>query len=373
MHIETLLAHAGCLDDPETGAVVAPIHLSTTFHRDKDGSYPRGFVYGRHNNPTRDLFEKTMALIEGGQDCMAFSSGMAATHAIIQTLPPGSHIIMPDDVYHGLNHLADDMFAHWGIDFDTVNMKSLDNISNHITPNTRLIWLETPSNPMLQIADIKRISLLAKEHGIHVAVDSTWTTPLLQKPLDLGADLVIHSVTKYLAGHSDVLGGAVIAKEPSPLSEALRNIQHSIGAVMDPLSAWLTMRGMRSLSSRLRTQCKNASAVAQFLAQHPRVERVNYPGLESHAGHAIAKRQMADFGAMLSIQVVGDAKRAFSVAAKTTVFQRATSLGGTESLIEHRASIEPETSKTPDNLLRLSIGLEHIDDLLQDLGQALED
>lgn len=373
MHIETLLAHTGCLDDPETGAVVAPIHLSTTFHRDTDGSYPRGFIYGRDNNPTRTLFEQTLATIEGGVDCSSFSSGMAATHAIIQALSPGSHIIIPDDVYHGLTHLADSMFANWGISFDRVNMNNLDNVASHITPNTRLIWMETPSNPMLQIADIRSITKLAKEKGAYVVVDSTWTTPLLQRPLDLGADLVIHSVTKYLAGHSDVLGGAVVAKSHTPLSEAIREIQKSCGAVMDPFSAWLTMRGMRSLSSRLKMQCQNAHAVAQFLTGHPQVEKVHYPGLKDHPGHSIAKLQMADFGAMLSFQVKGDTSSAFSVAAKTNIFQRATSLGGTESLIEHRASIEPETSQTPDNLLRLSIGLEYVNDLLQDLDSALKD
>ena len=373
MHIETLLAHAGCLDDPETGAVVAPIHLSTTFHRNDDGSYPRGFIYSRDNNPTRNLFEQTLAAIEGGEDCTSFSSGMAANHAIIQALAPGSHIIIPDDVYHGLTSIAGSMFANWGISFDQVDMSSLDNIDSHITPNTQLIWLETPSNPMLQISDIRSISKLAKEKGIYVVVDGTWTTPLIQRPLDLGADLVFHSVTKYLAGHSDVLGGAVIAKSRSPLSEAIRRIQKSCGAVMDPFSAWLTMRGMRSLSSRLKTQCQNAHAVAQFLAGHPLVEQVHYPGLETHMGHSTAKLQMSDFGAMLSFQVTGDASKAFSVAAKTKIFQRATSLGGTESLIEHRASIEPESSQTPDNLLRLSIGLEYVNDLLQDLDQALKD
>ena len=373
MHIETLLAHSGCLEDPETGAVVAPIHLSTTFHRNEDGTYPRGFIYSRDNNPTRALFENTLAQIEGGADCTSFSSGMAATQAIIQTLSPGSHILIPDDVYHGLTKLADTMFSNWGLSFDKISMNNLDEIATHIKPNTQLIWLETPSNPMLQIADIQAISELAKEKGIYVAVDSTWTTPLLQTPLELGADLVMHSVTKYLAGHSDVLGGAVIAKVHTPLSESIREIQKLCGAVMDPFSAWLTMRGMRSLAARLKMQCQNALAVAQFLEAHPLVDAVHYPGLKSHPGHSIAKQQMSDFGAMVSFQVAGDARKAFSVAAKTNIFQRATSLGGTESLIEHRASIEPETSQTPDNLLRLSIGLEYINELLQDLDQALKD
>ena len=371
MHIETLLAHTGCLDDPETGALIAPIHLSTTFHRDNDGSYPRGFIYSRDNNPTRNLFEKTMAQIEGGTDCISFSSGMAATHAIFQALSPGDHILLPDDVYHGVVVLAQNMFTKWGLTYTRINMSDPANIEQQIKKNTKLIWLETPSNPMLQIVDIQAVSEFAKRKNICVVVDSTWTTPLLQKPLAKGADIVVHSVTKYLAGHSDVLGGVVINGSQSPLSDVIRAIQKSCGAVMDPFSAWLTMRGMRSLSSRIRTQCSNAKQVARFLVNHPKVSNVYYPGLEEHPGFDVAKKQMTDFGAMLSFQVEGGSKKAFSVAAKTNIFQRATSLGGTESLIEHRASIEPETSKTPQNLLRLSIGLEYIDDLLEDLQLAL--
>ena len=371
MHIETLLAHTGCLDDPETGAVVAPIHLSTTFHRDGDGTYPRGYMYSRDNNPTRHLFEQTMAHIEGGTECASFSSGMAATQAVFQALSPGDHVLLPDDVYHGVSHLAQRMFAKWGLTYTHVNMTAPEQIEAHIKENTSLIWLETPSNPMLQIVDIHAISEIAKHKDIHVVVDGTWTTPFLQTPLASGADIVVHSVTKYLAGHSDVLGGVVISGSHSPLAESVREIQKSGGAVMDPFSAWLTMRGMRSLTPRLTMQCKNASGVAHYLARHASVSQVHYPGLETHPGFEIAKKQMKDFGAMLSFEVNGGAKEAFAVASKTKIFQRATSLGGTESLIEHRASIEPDTSSTPENLLRLSIGLEYIDDLLADLEAAL--
>ena len=279
--------------------------------------------------------------------------------------------MLPDDVYHGVVLLAQNMFAKWGLSYSRVRMSDLAHIEQKINNNTKLIWLETPSNPMLQIVDIEAVSALAARKNICIAVDSTWTTPLLQKPLSLGADIVLHSVTKYLAGHSDVLGGVVINGPQSPLSIKIRDIQKSCGAVMDPFSAWLTMRGMRSLSARIKTQCNNAKEVAQFLANHPQVSKVHYPGLEEHPGFEVAKKQMTDPGAMLSFQVKGNDKKAFAVAAKTNIFQRATSLGGTESLIEHRASIEPESSTTPKNLLRLSIGLEYIDDLLGDLRLAL--
>ena len=371
MHIETLLAHSGCLEDLETGALVAPIHLSTTYHRDGDGSYPKGFMYSRHENPTRNLFEQTMANIEGGATASSFSSGMAAIQTVFQALPPNSQVLLPDDIYHGVSKMARSLFANWGISFQEVDMSSLEEINEHIQENTKLIWLESPSNPMLKISDIGAIAELAKSRNIIVAVDGTWTTPLLQKPLELGADLVIHSITKYIAGHSDVLGGVIISKEKNSFSDRIQEIQRTCGAVLDPFSAWLTMRGMRSLSPRLHAQCKNAEQVAHFLNNHPSVNIVHYPGLPNHRGYDIAKRQMSKFGAMLSFEVKGDAQRALTTAANTVVFQRATSLGGTESLIEHRASIEPEYSQTPENLLRLSMGLENIDDLLHDLNKAL--
>lgn len=370
-HIETLLAQSGCVEDESTGAVVAPIHLSTTFIRDADGSYPRGFMYSRDNNPTRELFEHTLARIEGGKACAAFASGMAAVTAIFQALQPGDHVILPDDVYHGVRHVAQTLFSNWGLEISRVDLTDLQALQDNLKPNTRLVWIETPSNPLLKISDISAITACARQVGAGTVVDGAWTTPLLQRPLDLGADLVLHSVTKYLAGHSDVLGGAIISASESALFDRIVQIQKAAGAVMDPFSAWLSLRGMRSLSARIRIQCKNARRLAEFLEAHPAVARVHYPALPSHPGHNIAKKQMTDFGGMLSIEVNGSANFARSVANSTVLFRQATSLGGTESLIEHRASIEAKPTQTPDTLLRISSGLEHIDDLLADLDAAL--
>ncbi len=371
LHIETLLAQSGCVEDEATGAVVAPIHLSTTFIRDADGSYPRGFMYSRDNNPTRKLFEDTLAKIEGGEACLAFASGMAAVNAVFQSLRPGDHVILPDDVYHGVRHLASTLFAGWGISFSQVDLTNLEALQHNLRPETTLVWIETPSNPLLKISDISAIVSCAKTVDATVLVDGAWTTPLLQRPIDLGADLVLHSVTKYLAGHSDVLGGAIITNKETDQFNRIRQVQKAGGAVMDPFSAWLALRGMRSLSARIRVQCENARNVAQFLHDHPHIEKVHYPALKSHPGHDVASRQMSDFGGMLAIEVKGSAEYARTVANSTSLFKQATSLGGTESLIEHRASIEAKPTKTPDTLLRLSIGLEHGNDLLHDLDQAL--
>lgn len=370
-HIETLLAQSGCVEDESTGALVAPIHLSTTFIRDADGSYPRGYMYGRDNNPTRELFEHTLAQIEGGEACAAFASGMAAATAIFQALQPGDHVILPDDVYHGVRHLAQTFFGEWGLEISRVDLTDLRALQDNLKVNTRLVWIETPSNPLLKISDISAIVACARQVGARTVVDGAWTTPLLQRPLDLGADLVLHSVTKYLAGHSDVLGGAVISSSESEFFGRIVHIQKAAGAVMDPFSAWLSLRGMRSLSARIRLQCENARRLADFLAAHPAVARVHYPALPSHPGHTIASKQMSDFGGMLSIEVNGSANFARSVANSTNLFKQATSLGGTESLIEHRASVEAPPTRTPDTLLRISTGLEHIDDLLADLDSAL--
>lgn len=371
-HIETLLAQSGCAEDASSGALVAPIHLSTTFIRDADGSYSREHVYSRASNPTRNLFEETLAQIEGGVSCAAFSSGMAAATTLFQALKPGDHVILPDDVYHGTRHAAHSIFSDWGLNFSQVDLSNPEVLQEAILPNTRLIWIETPSNPLLKITDIAAITAQAKAAGIVVVVDGAWTTPLLQRPLDLGADLVLHSVTKYLAGHSDVLGGAIITKEHSPLFDRIREVQTSGGAVMDPFSAWLALRGMRSLSARLQVQCANARALAEFLHQHPNIATVHHPSLPSHPGHKIANKQMQDFGGMLSIEVAGSQAMALEIAAHTKIFKRATSLGGTESLIEHRASVEAQPTKTPETLLRISVGLENINDLLADLEQAID-
>ncbi|MEZ4702691.1 MAG: PLP-dependent transferase [Rhodothermales bacterium] len=370
-HLETVLAHAGCTVDPSTGAVVAPIHLATTFERNADGSYPRSFEYSRMDNPTRHAFENTLAVLEGGSQAAAFSSGMAAAMVVLQALKPGDHVIMPDDVYHGVRVLATNIFAEWGLACSTVDLSAPGALEAAMRPETRLVWVETPSNPRLKITDIAATVEVARQAGAEVLVDNTWATPLLQQPLLLGADLVLHSVTKYLSGHSDVLGGAIVARRVDGLFARIRKLQATGGAVMDPFSAWLAMRGMRSMAARMRVHCENARTLAGFLHNHPAVERVHYPSLADHPGQRIAASQMRDFGGMISVEVRGGQAEAMAVAGAARVFRRATSLGGTESLIEHRASVEAPPTQTPPNLLRLSIGLEHIDDLVGDLRNAL--
>lgn len=372
-HLETLLAHAGCGPDPLTGALVSPIHLATTFERAPDGTYPQGFFYSRHDNPTRRELEETLAALEGGAACAAFSSGMAAASAILHALSPGDHIVLADDTYWGVRKALHTLFSHWGLLYTEVDLTDLDALDAAMQKRTRLVWAETPSNPMLKITDLAAVAERAHAAGAVLVVDGTFATPLLQQPFELGADLVLHSVTKYLAGHSDVLGGAVVSKTGEDLFHRVRTVQADLGPVMDPFSAWLTLRGMRSLGARLRLQCENAAAVARFLAGHPRVRVVHYPGLEDHPGHEVARRQMRDFGAMLSFEIDGaDREEGLAVAGRVRVFKRATSLGGTESLIEHRASIEAQPSRTPESLIRLSVGLEHVNDLIADLEQALE-
>ena len=370
-HLETLLAHAGCQVDPQTGAVVSPLHLSTTFERAEDGSFPHGHHYARSSNPTRNQLEETLARLEGGAGCVACASGMAATMAVLQALRPGDHLILPDDVYFGVRHLVTSLFEAWGLTYTAVDLTNLDALEAALRPETRLVWAETPSNPLLKVTDLAALADRVRTSRARLIVDSTWMTPLLQRPLDLGADLVLHSVTKYLAGHADVLGGAVVAKEEDDFFERVRAVQAAAGPVMDPFSAWLSLRGMRSLAARLRVQCASAGRLAAFLSDHDGVTRVHYPGLPSHPSHEVARRQMKDFGGMLSFEVAGSEADAMAVAARLQVFTRATSLGSTESLIEHRASIEAPPSLTPKTLLRVSVGLEHVDDLLADLSQAL--
>lgn len=375
LHLETLLASAGCVPDAGTGALVAPPVLSSTFERAADGSYPNGYQYGRAGNPTRALFEKTLARLEGGTACAAFASGMAAASAVFQALRPGAHVLLADDVYYGVRTLLDDVFVRWELSYESVDLTDLDALEKALAAGEKekLVWAETPSNPMLKITDLAAVAECADAAGARLVVDATWTTPLLQRPFDSGADLVLHSVTKYLGGHSDLIGGAVVAQEENSFFARIQTVQEKGGAVMDPFSAWLALRGMRSLGARMRLQCANARRVAAFLDGHPRVRRVHFPGLETHPGYAVAQRQMEDFGAMLAFEVAGGADEAMAVAARCRIFTRATSLGGTESLIEHRASVEPPSSATPDALLRLSIGVERTEDLLADLSQALND
>lgn len=371
IRIETLAVHAGHQIDPGTGAVTLPIHLSTTFAREPDGSYPRGYSYSRTNNPNREALEKCLAVLEGGAAAAAFSSGSAATMSLFQALSPGDHVIAPNDVYHGTARLLREVFAPWGLQTSFVDMTDPAQVRQAVRANTKLIWVETPSNPVLKITDVARVSEIARKAGALCACDNTWATPVLQRPFEHGADLCIHATTKYLGGHGDVLGGALIARTEDGLFQRIRKLQATGGAVPSPFECWLVLRGIATLPYRMRGQSENALTVATFLGQHPGVEAIHYPGLKGHPGHEIAARQMLRFGGMLSLQVRGGKERALGVAAKAKVFTRATSLGGAESLIEHRASIEGPETRTPDNLLRLSIGLEHPDDLIEDLAQAL--
>ncbi len=371
MKIETLAVHAGQQIDPATGAVTPPIYLSTTFAREADGSYPRRFTYSRANNPNREALEKCLAALEGGAAAAAFSSGSAATMSLFQALSPGDHVIAPNDVYHGTARLLREILAPWGLQTSFVDMTDPSRVRQTVRENTRVIWVETPSNPLLKIADIARISAIAHEAGALSACDNTWATPVLQRPFALGADLVIHATTKYLGGHSDVLGGVLIARTGGEFFERIRKVQVTGGAVPSPFECWLVLRGVSTLPCRMRAHSDGGLQVATFLSRHSRVEAVHYPGLKEHPGHEVAARQMGLFGGMLSFQVKGGREAAFDVAAKVKLFTRATSLGGTESLIEHRASVEGPETRTPENLLRLSIGLEHPDDLVEDLERAL--
>ena len=373
MKIETLAVHAGQSPDGATGAVTPPIHLSTTFQRDADGTFPRGFVYARDQNPNRAALEACLTLLEGGAAGLAFASGMAATAAIFQALAAGDHVLAPVDTYYGTAKLLRDVFARWGLAATFVDMTDLAAVAAAIRPATRLIWVETPSNPLIRITDIAGVVSIARRAGVRVAVDNTWATPLLQRPLALGADLVMHATTKYLGGHSDVLGGGVVAREEDDFFGRVRTIQRTAGAVPSPFECWLVLRGVRTLPYRMRAHSANARVVAAFLETERRVTAVHYPGLASAPGQAIAARQMSDFGGMLSFEVEGGRAAAFRVAERCRLFTRATSLGGPESLIEHRASVEGPTTRSPEGLLRLSVGLEHADDLVADLAQALAD
>jgi cystathionine gamma-synthase len=370
MKIETLAVHAGHTIDPATGAVSAPIHLSTTFERDVEGTYSRGFMYTRNNNPNREALERGVSLLEAGETAAAFSSGTAAAMALFQALAPGDHVLAHVDAYYGTSRLLREIFLRWGLEADFVDMSNLDEVKKALRPQTKLAWAETPSNPLLKIVDLAGVAEIVHDAGALCVCDNTWA-PVLQRPFEVGADLILHSTTKYFGGHCDVAGGIVVTRKESEFFERVRAIQYSGGAVPSPFDCWLILRGMRTLPWRMRAHSENGMKVAEFLAQRRKVESVHYPGLRSHPGYEIARRQMSMFGGMLSFQVKDDRDAAMSVAAKTKIFIRATSLGGVESLIEHRASIEGPGTTSPENLLRLSIGLENADDLIDDLDQAL--
>jgi len=372
MKKETQAIHATNLVDETAGAIATPIFLTTTFTRDADGSYPKGHMYSRNSSPNRDALEKGLAILEGGAKAFAFASGLAAVSAVFQCLKSGDHVLMPSVGYYASMKLADEIMGPWGLQMSQVDMEDLDAIKAAIQPNTKLIWVETPANPLLGISDIQAICTLARSRGIFVGVDNTIATPILQNPISLGADLVMHATTKYIGGHSDVLGGAIIVREENDWSERLKRVQILMGATQSPMDCYLLARGLKTLPLRMREHSASALALAQRLENHSAIERVHYPGLISHPQHELAKRQMPNgFSGMISIQIKGDEANARRVASKLALFQQATSLGGVESLAEHRKSIEGPDSKTPGNLVRLSIGLEHVDDLWEDLDQAL--
>jgi cystathionine gamma-synthase len=371
MKIETIAIHAGNKEDESTGAVIQPIVLSSTFLRAADGTYPGGYIYSRASNPNRTSLENVLAQLEAGADAAAFSSGNAAGMAVFQSLKPGTHIILPDDMYHGLRNQVKNLFD--GIlEYDFIDVNNSEILEKHIKPNTGLIWVETPSNPLLKITDIRKVISIAKAHNIKVVCDNTFATPVCQQPLKLGADIVMHSSTKYFGGHSDLMGGVLITAEKNDWWAKIRLVQEQGGAIPSPMDCYYLARSIKTLPYRIAGHMKNAQLLAEYLVNHPKVERVLYPGLPTHPQHDIAKSQMCGFGGMLSFCLKDGEEEAKRVINKLTLFAQATSLGGVESLIEHRAAVEGPDTKTPRNLLRVSVGLEHIDDLMEDMEQALE-
>jgi cystathionine gamma-synthase len=371
MKLETLAVHAGREPDAATGALAPPIHLATTFKHGPAAERIAGYEYVREGNPTQDRFETALAALEGGAAALAFASGMAATTALLSELPRGAHLLLPEDTYNGTRVFAREFLGEREIVATAVDMTRTDAVAAALRPETRCVWIESPSNPQLRVADIGAIAALARAHGALVAADNTFATPVLQNPLALGADVVMHSTTKYIGGHSDVLGGALVFARRDALYERVAHRRHVTGAVASPFSAWLLLRGLASLPSRMAWHCRSARLVAEFLAAQPGIDAVNWPGLPQHANHAIARRQMRDFGAMLSVHVRGGRDAALAFAGRLKLITNATSLGGVESLIEHRASTEGSAPVSPANLLRISVGLEHPEDLIADLAQAL--
>ncbi len=371
MKPETIAIHAGNKMDEDSKAVVQPIVLSTTFERDENGGYPSGYMYTRLDNPNRKSLEKVLAQLEYGEDACAFATGNTAGMSVFQCLEPGSHAICPEDMYHGLRNQLKVIFKGI-VEIDFIDLTQTDTVSQYIKSNTKLIWVETPSNPLLKISDISAIAAIAKKHNLLLAVDNTFATPYGQHPLQLGADLVMHSTTKFLNGHSDVCGGAIITKrKDTDFWKKLRTVQSLGGAVPSPFDCYLITRGIKTLSYRMRGHEQNAQKLAEFLENHPAVERVFYPGLTSHPQHELAKKQMNSFGGMLSFCVKAGENAAVKLVNNVKIFTQATSLGGVESLIEHRYSVEGPDSKTPKNLMRVSVGLEHIEDLVNDLNSNL--
>ncbi len=372
----TRAIHAGYRPDPATGAVNTPIYASSTFAQDGVGGLRGGFEYARTGNPTRAALEAVLAAVEEGRFGRAFSSGMSASDCALRAvLRPGDHIVIPDDAYGGTFRLIDKVFREWGVDHTPVHLSDLDAVRSAITTTTRMIWVETPTNPLLSIADIAAIAEIGRGVGAMVLVDNTFASPALQQPLTLGADIVLHSTTKYIGGHSDVVGGALIT-DSEELDAKFAFLQNGAGAVPGPFDAYLTMRGLKTLELRMQRHCDNAAQVAAFLAGHPAVSQVLYPGLAEHPGHEVAARQMRGFGGMVSVRMRGGAEAARKLCSRTEIFILAESLGGVESLIEHpgamtHASTAGSQLEVPDDLVRLSVGIEDPADLLSDLREAL--
>ncbi len=350
--------------------VSTPIYLSTTYKRNNDGSYANDLIYSRNDNPNRKILEQSIAQLENGKYAFAFSSGMAAITTIFQSLKTGDHIILPNDIYYAIKKLMQDVFKRWNLTYDLIEMTNINAIKKAIKPNTSLIWIESPSNPQLKISDISSIAKMCHKNNIKCAVDNTWATPVLQNPLELGADIVMHSSTKYFGGHSDVIGGCIVLNDKE-LADKIKSIQLLSGAVPSPFDCWLIARGIQTLHLRVMKQTENAFKLAHFLDKHPKIEKVYYPGLRSHPQHLIADKQQKGFGAMISVLINGNEEESFKISTKLKYFTAATSLGGVESLVEHRKSVEGKNSNTPANLLRISVGIEHIDDLIADWKNVL--
>jgi cystathionine gamma-synthase len=374
--LATRAIHAGFRPDPATGAVNAPIYASSTFAQDGVGGLRGGFEYARTGNPTRAALEASLAAVEHADYGRAFASGMAATDCVLRAvLRPGDHVVIPDDAYGGTFRLIDKVFTQWGIRYTPAVLADLDAVAAAITDQTKLIWVETPTNPLLSIADIAGIAELSRRAGAKLLVDNTFASPALQQPLNLGADIVLHSTTKYIGGHSDVVGGALLTNDEE-LDTAFAFLQNGAGAVPGPFDAYLTMRGLKTLVLRMQRHSENGAKVAEFLVEHPAIESVLYPGLASHPNHEVAAKQMSGFGGMVSVRLRGGRTAAQNFCARTEIFILAESLGGVESLIEHpgamtHASTAGSQLEVPDDLVRLSVGIEEIADLLGDLEQAL--
>jgi len=372
VRFDTQAIHIGRSVDLTTGAVSIPLHTSTTFQRGADGSFLSGYEYTRDSNPTRFAFEQAMAALEGGREGIAFASGMAAISAVLEAHPSKGRVVLPDDMYFGIRSLIRETDIGRRFEFVPIDMRALDRVRTAVQDKpTGLVWMETPSNPMIRVVDIAAICQIAHEAGALAVVDNTWATPALQRPLGLGADAVVHSATKYIGGHSDMMAGIVVVPATSPLERPLQMIQKHKGSVAAPFDCWLALRGLQTLPVRMRAHCDAALKVAEALSKSPHVEQVLYPGLADDPGHALAARQMSAFGGMLSFVVKGGEQAAMAAAGRLKLVVRATSLGGTHSLIEHRASVEGPESMAPGGLLRMSVGLEDGQDIIDDLLQAL--